>query len=223
MTIQYFIAKAQQSFESHSTTERAPQMKVYMKDQFEFLGLNRPERNEIQKHLLLQFPINDAKTLENIVRKLWKLKFREYHYLALDILASKKKLIPELNFEFLNFLVEKNQWWDSIDTICSKVIGPYYLVHKGKYTNDMKVWWKSDNFWKRRACIIFQLKYKKETDLDFLISRILENAESKEFFLQKAIGWSLREYSKTDPKWVINFVEKNGLKPLSKREALRLV
>ncbi|MBK9414640.1 MAG: DNA alkylation repair protein [Bacteroidetes bacterium] len=223
MSIQKFIEKAQSSFEAHSTTERAPQMKAYMKDQFEFLGLSRPERNEIQKELLPLFPINDAKTLETIVRKLWKLKFREYHYLALDILAKKRKLIPELSFDFLNFLVENNQWWDSIDTICSKVIGPYYLFHKQQYKTDLKVWWESENFWKRRVCIIFQLTFKDKTDLDFLTKRILENSSSKEFFLQKAIGWALREYSKTNPKWVIRFVKENELKPLSRREALRLI
>ena len=223
MSVQEFVEKAQQLFESHSTTERAPQMKAYMKDRFEFLGLSRPERNEIQKKLLPLFPITDSKTLETVVRKLWKLKFREYHYLAMDIMASKKKLIPELDFDFFNFLVEKNTWWDSIDTICSKVIGPYYLVHKNEYKKDMKVWWQSENFWKRRVCIIFQLTYKNKTDLDFLSKRILENAASKEFFLQKAIGWSLREYTKTDPKWVIDFVERNELKPLSRKEALRLI
>ncbi len=223
MSIPEFIQKAQQSFEAHSTTERAPEMKAYMKDQFEFLGLSRPERNEVQKKLLPQFPIQDAITLETVVRKLWKLNFREYHYLALDILAAKKKLIPQLNFGFLNFLVENNQWWDSIDTISSKVIAPYYLFHKKAYRSDLKVWWESDDFWKRRVCIIFQLKFKDKTDLDFLSKRILENTSSKEFFLQKAIGWSLREYSKTDPDWVTAFVEKNELKPLSRREALRLM
>lgn len=223
MSAQDFIEKAQHLFESHSTTERAPQMKAYMKDQFEFLGLSRPERNEIQKKLLPLFPVDDAKTLEAVVRKLWKLKFREYHYLALDILASKKKLIPDLDFDFFTFLIEKNPWWDSVDTICSKVIAPYYLFHKTAYVKDMKVWWQSDNFWKRRACIIFQLKYRNKTDLDFLSKRILENNSSPEFFLQKAIGWSLREYSKTDPKWVTTFVNKNELKPLSRREAMRLI
>jgi 3-methyladenine DNA glycosylase AlkD len=223
MSISEFINKAQQSFEAHTTTERAPQMKAYMKDQFEFLGLSRPERNKIQKELLPQFPINEAKTLEAVVRKLWKLKFREYHYLALDILVSKKKLIPELNFDFLNFLVENNQWWDSIDMISAKVVGPYYLFHKKQYKTDLKVWCDSENFWKRRVCIIFQLTYKDKTDVDFLSKRIRENSSSKEFFIQKAIGWALREYSKTDPKWVIGFVKKNELKPLSRREALRLI
>ena len=223
MSIKEFIVKVQLAFESNSTTERAPQMKAYMKGQFEFLGLSRPERNEIQKELLPFFQINDAKILESVVRKLWKLNFREYHYLAMDILSAKKKLITELNFDFFNFLIEKHSWWDSIDTLCSKVIGPYYMVQRKGYKKDMRVWWESEDFWKRRVCIIFQLKYKDKTDLDFLSARILENRDSKEFFLQKAIGWSLREYSKTDSKWVVDFVKKHELKPLSKREALRLI
>ncbi len=223
MKIKEFVELARFEFEKHSTTEKAPQMKAYMKDQFEFLGLSRPERDIIQKEIIPLLPVKDAKTLEAVVRQLWKLPHREFQYLALDLMVKHKKLIPEMNFIFFNFLVEKKAWWDSIDTICSKVIGPYYLFHKGEYENDMRIWWEADNFWKRRACIIFQLTYKGKTDLKFLQRRILENSNSTEFFLQKAIGWSLREYSKTDPKWVKNFVVNNELKPLSKREALRLL
>ena len=223
MTSKEFIEKAQELFEKHSTTERAPAMKAYMKDRFEFLGLSCPERDAIQKQLLPLFPIKDAKTLEDVVRSLWKLPHREYHYLALDILTKNKKLIPELNLNLFNYLIEKNAWWDSIDTICSKVIGPYFLFHKGQYRIDMRQWWEADDFWKRRVCIIFQLTYKEKTDLKFLEERILENIGSTEFFLQKAIGWSLRQYSKTDPDWVTGFVAKYDLKPLSKREALRLL
>lgn len=223
MKIKEFVELAQFEFEKHSTTEKAPQMKAYMKDQFEFLGLTRPERDRIQKELFPLIRVKDAKELEVLVRELWKLPHREFHYLALDLMVKYKVLIPELNFKFFNYLVEKNAWWDSIDTICSKVLSPYYLYHKKVYENDMRAWWESDNFWKRRACIIFQLTYKEKTDLKFLQKRILENSNSTEFFLQKAIGWSLRQYSKTDPKWVVNFVSKNELKPLSRREALRLL
>ena len=147
----------------------------------------------------------------------------KYGTLAISVPNLQLFCCQGLSFDFLNFLVENNQWWDSIDTICSKVIGPYYLFHKQQYKTDLKVWWESENFWKRRVCIIFQLTFKDKTDLDFLTKRILENSSSKEFFLQKAIGWSLREYSKTNPKWVIDFVKENELKPLSRREALRLI
>lgn len=223
MTIQEFVDEAQIVFEKNSTTEKAPQMKAYMKDQFEYLGLSRPERNVLQKELFPKFVVKDSKTLELLVKKLWKLPHREFQYLALDIISKNKKMIPELNFEFFNFLLENKAWWDSVDGICSNVVGAYYLAHPNDYKKEMKVWYQSDDFWKRRAAIIFQLNYKVKTDLKFLEERILENNESKEFFLQKAIGWSLRQYSKTDPKWVKSFVKKHPLKPLSKREALRLM
>lgn len=222
MTTNDFIHHAQFLFEQHSTTEKAPQMKAYMKNKFEFLGLSRPERDLIQKDLFSKFVIKDETILESAVRQLWALPHREYHYLAMDLMVKNNKFIPSLNFDFFNFLVENNSWWDSVDTICSKVIGPYYLFHTGKYKKDLEQWWKSNDFWKRRACIIFQLNYKEKTDLKFLESRILENNTSSEFFLQKAIGWALRQYTRTDSQWVIDFVSKHELKPLSKREAIRL-
>jgi 3-methyladenine DNA glycosylase AlkD len=80
---------------------------------------------------------------------------------------------------------------------------------------------KSPNFWHQRLCILFQLDYKKQTDLTLLSTIILSSNTSKEFFIQKAIGWSLRQYARTDLEWVLNFVQDHPLMPLSKREALK--
>ena len=68
---------------------------------------------------------------------------------------------------------------------------------------------------------MFQKSYKKDTDTELLSKYILNCNKSKEFFIQKAIGWSLREYAKTNPSWVKEFVNNNTLAPLSKREALK--
>ena len=65
--------------------------------------------------------------------------------------------------------------------------------------------------------------YKKNTDTALLNSYILHLKDSKEFFIRKAIGWALREYSKTNPEWVISFVANNKLSPLSEKEALKRV
>lgn len=83
-------------------------------------------------------------------------------------------------------------------------------------------WSVSRNIWLKRVSIIFQLSYKDNTDTEILTKHILENAHHSEFFIQKAIGWALREYSKTDYKWVLNFVIQNtDLKPMCKREAIK--
>ena len=75
--------------------------------------------------------------------------------------------------------------------------------------------------WLRRTTLLFQLRYKDQTDEALLYALINENLGSKEFFINKAIGWALREYSKTNAASVIDFVERTPLEPLSEREAVK--
>jgi len=82
-------------------------------------------------------------------------------------------------------------------------------------------WRKSDNMWLRRSCLIFQLRYKSATNFTLLKGLVQELKQDKEFFIQKAIGWSLREYAKTNPTSVKAFVEESGIQGLAKREALK--
>lgn len=79
----------------------------------------------------------------------------------------------------------------------------------------------SDNIWLQRTCLPFQLHYKDQSDVMLLGSIIMSLAKSDEFFIQKAIGWVLREYSETDAQAVINFVENNELPKLSMCGALK--
>lgn len=223
MNQKLFLRELKNLFEENADAEKAKGMADYMKNRFKFLGLPRPIRDFIQKELFAVYKPETAEELEFVIRKLWQMPFREYHYVACDLLAKNKKMVKDLSVDFFEYLIETNSWWDSVDTICSKVIGPYYEFHKGDYLTELKSWYLSADFWKRRACIIFQLNYKENTDLKWLTDRIMENSMSKEFFLQKAIGWALRQYSRTNSQWVISFVEEHELMPLSKKEALRLL
>jgi len=72
-----------------------------------------------------------------------------------------------------------------------------------------------------RSVILFQLGYKSQTDFKLLQSLCTKHSNSNEFFIRKAIGWALREYAKTDPEAVREFVLQSNLKPLSKKEALK--
>ena len=114
-----------------------------------------------------------------------------------------------------------NSWWDSVDTIAVKLVGAYFAEYPEEREKWIRKWIKSDNIWLNRTAIIFQLSYKNQLDIPFLVRAILPHTNSKEFFIQKAIGWAIRQYTKTNPKWVKDFVKSNTLKPLSKREAFK--
>ena len=139
------------------------------------------------------------------------------------LIKYKKKWVPT-DIVFFESLILNKSWWDSVDLISSKLVNPFFLKYRNLEEAMTDSWSRSNNIWLKRVSIIYQNGYKKETNLDILTRHILENADSNEFFIQKAIGWALRDYSKVDYKWVIDFVVNNTkLKPLSKREAIKWI
>jgi 3-methyladenine DNA glycosylase AlkD len=82
----------------------------------------------------------------------------------------------------------------------------------------MLAWSRDPDLWKRRAAILSQIGLSEGTDTDLLAAAIAGSIDDQDFFARKAIGWALREYSKTDGDWVRGFVAEQ---PLSPREALK--
>ncbi|MFT6151359.1 MAG: 3-methyladenine DNA glycosylase AlkD [Flavobacteriales bacterium] len=120
-------------------------------------------------------------------------------------------------------MITNKSWWDTVDLITTNLVGNYFKLFPEQIIPITKIWMESDNIWLQRTCLIFQLKYKEEIDTDLLTDYILQLKDTKEFFINKAIGWILREYTRTNPEWVIDFVNKHELSNLSKREALKLI
>ncbi len=87
----------------------------------------------------------------------------------------------------------------------------------------MDQWISDPNMWIRRTGILSQNRHKVETDEKKLFEYCLERAHEKEFFIRKAIGWALREYSYVAPASVEKFLEKNKnvLSPLSLKEGAK--
>jgi 3-methyladenine DNA glycosylase AlkD len=121
----------------------------------------------------------------------------------------------------MEYLLVTKSWWDTVDTISGGVLGVHFKRFPEVRETYLAKWRLSENSWLRRAAILFQLKYKEETDFDLLCEIIRENLDSKEFFINKAIGWSLRQYARIDPKAVKKFVKSTALHPLSRREAMK--
>jgi len=195
-------------------------MSKYMRNKFIFYGIKTPLRKKIIKKYLDEINFLSNKEVESVIRLLWNEKHRELHYLALDLIDIIKQNNKEIIF-LVEWMITRNSWWDSIDPIATKILGFYFNKYPDKIKSITNKWMNTKNIWLQRCCILFQLKYKDKTNTDLLESLILKSSNSKEFFIQKSIGWSLREYAKTNPEWVLSFVESNFLMPLSKREALK--
>ncbi|SEW18513.1 DNA alkylation repair protein [Chitinophaga arvensicola] len=201
----------------------AAAMKAYMRDQFEFLGIKSPERRAITKGLKAEYGLPAIVEMPALIKALWKKPEREYQYAAIDIMQLLHKEWRAEDITLFEFMILHKSWWDTVDSIVSCLVGPWFKKfpeHRLSITNR---WINSDNMWLQRVAIIHQNSYKKHTDEQLLFRYIKQCAQSKEFFIQKAIGWALREYSKTNPNSVRRFVETNTLAALSTREALRRI
>ena len=132
-----------------------------------------------------------------------------------------KKLWVKQDIQLFEKLIVEKSWWDTVDYLANHIIGPWFKKYPESIPAITSRWNKSKNIWLQRSSLLFQLKYKKETDTALLKSYILNLVGSKEFFVKKAIGWVLREYSKTNGDYVRKFVKDHPLQPLSAKEALK--
>lgn len=208
-------------FESHADPAQVAPMKAYMRDQFEYLGIKSPQFKILMKEHIAAHGLPPAEELDFIARELWELPYREFQYAATSLIGRMEKKLPKGFAPTFEHLITHKSWWDTVDTLAGNPIGVHFQRFPDVREKTLAKWRKSDNFWLRRTCILFQLNYKAETDFDLLSAIIRENLGSKEFFINKAIGWSLRQYARTDPKAVKKFVKATELHPLSRREAMK--
>ena len=222
-TIEIYIHKTQLAFRNKSNPDRAQQMKAYMRNQFEYLGLMSEVRNLTQREIIRELGIPELDQLEKIVRELWMLPEREFQYFAMELLKRRIKKAPATIINLLEDLILSKSWWDTIDFISPSLLGVIFKTYPELIIPVTNKWMASGNIWLQRSCILFQLKYKEDVNLELLYKFIDQLKDSKEFFIKKSIGWSLRQYSKFNPDEVERYVNSTELQPLSVREAMKYV
>lgn len=189
-------------------------MEKYMRNQFPFLGIKTPERRVILKEFLKEE--RDAFFLED-AEYLYSLPEREFKYAAIHLLQKFQKEWTSKELPRLLTMALTEPWWDTIDSFAPNIFGPMALREEA-VKESMRALIYKENLWKKRISILFQLKYKGKMDEDLLKEAILRNLTTKEFFVDKAIGWVLREYAKTHEEFVLAFLKTEGLSSLSRRE-----
>ena len=198
--------------------EQARQMSKYMLNKFEYIGIKTPERREIFKNFFKEYK-NEEKIDWEFVNKCWENKYREFQYIAADYLKNMKDKLSIDDIPKFKWLILEKSWWDTIDNL-DMTIGA--LALKDSNVNKILLEWSLDeNIWLRRIAIDHQLLRKEKTNTELLEKILKNNLGQTEFFINKAIGWALRDYSKTNPEWVKNFIEENKEKmaKLSIKEA----
>ena len=205
-------------FEENRNELLAESMSKYMQDKFRFLGVRGTTRTEIYKKY---FP--DARKTKNIdwdfVESCWNKEEREFQYVVVYYLKAMQKFLKREDISKLKYLIVTKSWWDTVDLL-AKVVGSLVIRIEG-YDQIMLEWSKDSNIWLKRVAILYQLSLKEKVDKQVLDKILVNNLGDSEFFINKAIGWALRDYSKFNPEWVREFLEKNknDMVNLSLREA----
>ncbi|MCF8256062.1 MAG: DNA alkylation repair protein [Flavobacteriales bacterium] len=198
----------------------AAAMQAYMKGLFPFYGIKATQRRQLLADFMKENGMPTPFDPE-VLLALWAAPQREFQHCALDIMRRQVRSIREGDLALVEELIVTKSWWDTVDGLSSWIVGPYFLKFPGHKAEITGQWAIHENLWLRRASIIFQLGYKQKTDTELLFRHIRLNLGSKEFFINKAIGWALREYARTDAEAVRQFVSTTELSPLSRREAMK--
>ena len=209
-------------FEENRNELLAESMSKYMQDKFRFLGIRGATRTEIYKKYFLD--ARKTKIIDwDFVESCWNKEEREFQYVVVYYLKAMQKFLKREDISKLKYLIVTKSWWDTVDLL-AKVIGSLVIRIEG-YDQIMLEWSKDSNIWLRRVAILYQLSLKDKVDEIILDKILVNNLGDNEFFINKAVGWALRDYSKYNPEWVREFIKKNkdNMANLSIREASKYI
>ena len=210
-------------FEKVADIEVAEGAAAYMRNQFEFLGVKTPLRRELSKDLITQSKNLSERELIDLCKELWEQPEREFQYVACDLLGKNaKRLSPNYVKREAPWFIKNKSWWESVDSVRKSI--EVVVTANPELKSEMEKWIVSNNIWMVRSALIHQLTLGGKTDEKLLFKFCEIQAEEKEFFIAKALGWALRSYSYVDPTAVKRFITAHPeLTPLAKREGLKAI
>jgi len=196
---------------------------AYMRNQFEFLGIKTPLRRELAKDLTNKSKDLTERELIELCKELWAQPEREFQYIGCDLLAKNaKRLSPSYLKRDAPWFIKNKSWWDTVDSVRKSI--EVVVSMNPDLKSEMEKWIVSNNIWIVRSALIHQLTLGSKTDAKLLFKFCEIQAQEKEFFIAKGLGWALRSYSYVDPQAVKRFVNDHPeLTPLAKREGLKAI
>jgi 3-methyladenine DNA glycosylase AlkD len=214
------LSQLTEAYAGAADPEKAPAMRAYMRDQFDFLGIPNPERLVLNRRVLAGLDRPDETDLRDVALACWHRPEREYQYFACGWLRRHVTRATQTLLPTVTHLVTTKSWWDTVDTLAADTVGPMVQSHP-ELLSTMDDWVRDDNLWIARTAILHQLGYKQDTDAERLFRYCLAQAGHRDFFIRKAIGWALRQYARTNPEAVAAFLASHGerMSALSVREA----
>ncbi|MEJ5303610.1 MAG: DNA alkylation repair protein [Bacteroidales bacterium] len=195
----------------------------YMRNLSPFIGVKAPVRRQVMKEYMEQEGLPSHTSLSKFVEICWERPYREMQYFGMEVANKVMKKPLKEDIVLIEFMIVGKSWWDTVDFIAAHLAGGYFKTFREEMVLCTRRWMDSSNRWLQRSALLFQLNWKQETDVELLFEYIEELSSVKEFFIEKAIGWALRQLSRTYPEEVRNFVATHALRPLSRREATKRI
>ncbi|GAB2581315.1 DNA alkylation repair protein [Streptomyces capparidis] len=216
------LARLTPVYAAAGNAEHAAGASAYMRGQFPFLGMSTTERRALSRRVLDGTARPSEADCAAIALRCWALPEREYQYFAVDYLRRHAGRCSSALLPVVRRLITVKPWWDTVDLLAAHVVGPLVAADRA-LPAVMDEWITDDDMWVVRTALLHQLRYKERTDADRLFAYCTAQAGHRDFFVRKAVGWALREYAKTDPAAVRDYVagHRDRLSPLSVREALK--
>jgi 3-methyladenine DNA glycosylase AlkD len=220
------VVEVRAALEKAADPVKAPRMQAYMKSTMPFRGVSAPEQKVLWRQIFPAHTLSSRKEWERVALTLWRdASFREERYAAVALTALRSfaayRTMPSV--PMFEEMIVSGAWWDFVDAIAGRQLGDILRTDPTRMSKLMRRWARDPNMWKRRAAILCQLGFKRETDLTLLYDCIEPSFGDREFFIRKAIGWALRQYAWVNPREVTRYVRANRdrLGGLSVREALK--
>jgi 3-methyladenine DNA glycosylase AlkD len=207
-TARQFVQEVCRELELVRDPLRAEQMSAYMRNQFQFAGVRAAGRDAVLAAALRTCPIRSADEALEAAELLWEKDEREYQNIGVRLLRRRQRTLRLADLESVRKLIESRSWWDTVDELAGRVVCPVLDQNLGSRRELVEDWANAPSMWTRRAAILAQLN-SKIVDNDLLTHVILANTGTNEFFIDKAIGWALRQYARTYPEWVIAFTNEH--------------
>ena len=186
---------------------RAVNEKAYLKSELVFLGADMPSIRKVARALIVRVRAAAPASMRPLVVALWGTGVHELRAVAMFVLEANEAVLGARDIPLVARLLREARSWAYLDWICFKVAAPM-LPRVPLLRRTLPRWARDDDFWMRRAALLTLLPGLKDGTIPFsaFVALAVPMLGEREFFIRKALGWVLREVSKSDPATVAAFL-----------------
>jgi len=218
------IVNLRQRLAEAGNADDAAQQQAYHKSRFTFYGLKTEARRQILRDIFAELPAA-REELFPLVSELWRTECYDERMSALWLLEHGRRLLTPRDLDGLKAMADACEGWAELDSLALNVLSPMALNFETAVYAPVRLWGDAECLWTRRAGILLHIIPARNQRLitEYAWPTLEERLEETEFFIRKAIGWTLREISKHYPREVFGFLKRVGDRaaPLTRREGAR--